>query len=936
MSITVTPPSSKNYSPWLDETTQSRSEGANVYARFRRAEVVCRERTAVMLQKRESVEVSTFGELRSEAERVGAWLAREGIRPGERCAILAENHPRWCAAYLGILLCGAVVVPLDVNQSAGALAEMLCDSGSRVLFTSRTQTEKARAVAQAVELKIVLLGDECELEGVLPFPLSVQAESALPPCPSGADDVAVLLYTSGTTSDPKGVELTHGNLLAVLDGVMEALPMSEQDNILSILPLFHVLPQLTGLLIPLTAGATVVMLAETSTPEVMRAFRERGISAFCCVPQFFYLIHQKLMEEVASWGRLKQQTFRLLLAANGLARNRLGINLGPKLFRKAHEVLGTRMRLLVTGSARFDPAIGHDLHRLGFQILQGYGLTECSGVATVTRLDDNPIGSVGRPLAGVEIKILQGDGRVGSVGEVLVRGPNVMNGYHGRPGATGEALHEGWLHTGDLGRFGPHGHLYITGRSKEVIVLSSGKNVYPEEVEASYLRSPLLKEMCIVAKATYQGQALAEQLHAVVVPNMDVMRERGFVSVHERVRYELESRAAELPPHQRVLSFQLHFGELPRTTTRKLKRGEVQQLVAAGPTSRTRSWTEDESEWRARPANARALELIGDALQGEARGVNARNIHPLDHLDLDLGLDSLGRVELAVKLEQAFGVALPEGSLQTLHTVRELVDAVVSASAGEGGDAKPAEAGWLWSQVFKQGRDGDSHREQLKEPSLPLACLLFVLTRLVTLSFRVLLRFRVSGREHMPEAPAMLCPNHQSYLDALFVVGVLPFRLFRRLFFVGELGYFNTPWSRWVARTFRIVLVDTDVNIREGLQLCAEGLDAGKVLVIFPEGERSVDGELRPFRKGVAILSAHTRAHVVPVALDGAYKVWPRGRGIQSLSRVCVKFGEPLPSVAVNEDCTPAEAEAIYQAQLERLSEQVGNLLDELRRIEGT
>lgn len=936
MSITVTPPSSKKYSPWLGETAASRGEVANVFERFRRAEVGCRERPAVMLQKRESVEVSTFGDLRSEAERIGVWLAREGIRPGEHCAILAENHPRWCAAYLGILLCGAVVVPLDFNQSSGALAEMLCDSGSRVLFTSRTQTEKARAAAQAVALKIVLLEDECELEGVLPFPVSAQEKSEVPPCPSGADDVAVLLYTSGTTSDPKGVELTHGNLLAVLDGVMEALPMSEQDNILSILPLFHVLPQLTGLLIPLTAGATVVMLAETSTPEVMRAFRERGISAFCCVPQFFYLIHQKLMEEVASWGRLKKQTFRLLLAANGLARNRLGINLGPKLFRKVHDVLGPRMRLLVTGSARFDPAIGHDLHRLGFQILQGYGLTECSGVATVTRLDDNPIGSVGRPLAGVEIKILQRDGRVGSDGEVLVRGPNVMNGYHKRSGATGETLNGGWLHTGDLGRFGPRGHLYITGRSKEVIVLSSGKNVYPEEVEASYLRSPLLKEICVVAKATYQGQALAEQLHAVVVPNMELMRERGFVSVQERVRYELESRAAELPPHQRVLSFQLHFGELPRTTTRKLKRGEVQQLVAAGPTSRTRSWTEDESEWRARPANARAVGLIGDALNGEARGVNARNIHPLDHLDLDLGLDSLGRVELAVKLEQDFGVALPEGSLQNLHTVRELVDAVVSASPDESRASKPAEAGQPWSQVFARGRDGGSHADQLEAPSLPLACLLFVLCRMVALSFRVLLRFRVSGKEHLPEAPAILCPNHQSFIDVLFVIGVLPFRLFRRLFFVGELGYFNTPLLRWVARTCRIVLVDTDVNIREALRLCADGLNAGKVLVIFPEGERSVDGALRPFRKGVAILSAHTRARLVPVALDGAYKVWPRGKGIQSLSRVSVKFGEPLPPVAVNEDCSPAEAEAVYQSQIERLTEEVGKLLGELRRTEGT
>lgn len=909
----------------LSDPAERLTAATNIYERFRLVAISNQGRPAIVFQGKTNVAVSTYGTLLADADRVAAWLAKEGVKPGERCALLAENQTRWCAAYLGVLRHGAAVVPLDNNQTPQALAGMLRDSGSRVLFTSRQLSEKAQLAAAATGQKVVLLEDESGLPGLLPFPPAIVPAAALPLCHARPEDLAVVLYTSGTTSEPKGVELTHGNLMAVLDGVLSATPSGPQDNILAILPLFHIVPQITGLLLPLSTGATVVLLSETSTAEVMRAFRERSITAFCCVPQFFYLIHQRLNEQISSWGPTKRIMFRTLLAMNGRLRDSLGLNLGRQLFRPIHNVFGPQMRLLVTGSARFDPAIGQELHKLGFQILQGYGLTECGGVATITRIDDNPIGSVGTPLAGVEVRIA-GAHAPGSEGEVLVRGPNVMTGYHDRPEATAAALRDGWLHTGDMGRLDKRGHLYITGRAKDVIVLSSGKNVYPEEVEAHYQRSAFLKEICVVPRQVQLGQAQAEQLHAIVVPDMELMRKRGIGNVRERIRYELDKRSALLPAYQRVLSFQIHFADLPRTTTRKLKRSEAQAMVTYDQLPAQRAWSSDEREWCARPAVRQALKIIAEGQQAYER-----DVHPLDRLDLDLGLDSMGRVELGLRLEEAFAITLPDTALQHAHTVRDLVDKVVSDSAARQHASAPPEARLVWRQVFAQGAESARNTEPFLALPLTWTYFLFLMSRVLGLLFRLLLRLRVTGTARLAVAPAILCPNHQSYLDSLLIISVLPWRLFRQLFFVSEPRYFNTPLRRWVARVCRIILVDAESNVVETLQLCAAGLQQGKVLLIFPEGERTLDGAIGPFRKGVAILSAHTSVPLVPVAIEGAFDVWPRGRRIQRLSQVKLNFGSPIPLVPVSEHCAPAEAEAIYSSQLARLTEQVRLLLDELR-----
>ncbi len=281
---------------------------------------------------------------------------------------------------------------------------------------------------------------------------------------------------------------------------LAGLTLDPSDAVLGVLPLFHVLSQMANIFLPLVKGARVVYLETLNTTELLRALAERKITAFAVVPQFFYLIHDRIFKEVTQRGTIAKQAVRALMAITRFFR-RLGWNSGRLFFRRIHKTFGENMRYLVTGGSRFDPQIAADFQALGIDVLQAYGLTETCGAACVNPLDNIVLGSVGPPLTGIEIRILDPQPQEGvaqPVGEILIRGAIVMKGYWNRPDATSAALKDGWLYTGDLGYLDSGGNLFITGRKKEVIILSNGKNVYPDEIETHYLKSPYIKEICVL------------------------------------------------------------------------------------------------------------------------------------------------------------------------------------------------------------------------------------------------------------------------------------------------------------------------------------------------------------------------------------------------------------------------------------------------------
>ena len=878
----------------------------NVFSLFLAAAEQFPDRPAVELFRPDGLDTWTYGELRALADRTTRRLSALGVGAGTRCAILADNDARWCSTYLGILHTGAAAVPLDTAYKPGQVATVLGDSGARVFFTTAaylaTASQACASLASAP--RIVLISGAAP--GIASLEDAVEDSSPLPPCPATPGDPAVILYTSGTTSDPKGVVLTHGNLLAERAAALEIVTIGESDRILGILPLFHALAQIANLMLPFTTGARVVFLATLNSGEMMRALKEREITAFCVVPQFFYLLHQRVVEGLASRSRAARLAFRMLLRVNGVLRQRLGVNAGRLLFGAVHGALGGRMRIMVTGGSRFEPRIGRDLYRMGLNIVQAYGLTECSGAATLTRPGDAHIESVGQALAGVEVRILDEPGaadRDHRDGEVLIKGPIVMAGYHNRPDATAAALQDGWLHTGDLGYLDADGRLHITGRKKEIIVLASGKNIYPEELEAVYGQSPFVAEVCVLGVARPDDPS-SERLHAIVVPNFDLMRERGIVNTREIVRFDIESLSLQLPRHKRVLSFDIWREPLPRTTTRKLKRHEIERRYhetaseAAAPVEPP-AWRDEDQAWASDPHAERALAAIRAAAKPGAI------VTPTANLELDLGLDSMERVELLARLERLCGTRVAPDVAQGIYTVRELVEALRTSMTATAGHA-PAIDPW---QHMLDGDPDDPAVKSILDPKPVFAPVAFMVAHLVYAFAWLFLGFRVTGREHLRrEGPYLISPNHQGYLDGFLLMASLPYPIFKRLFFVGASEYFATPLTAFLARLMNIVPVDPDTNLVRAMQAGAFGLRHGKILVLFPEGERSPDGTPRTFKKGAAILASQLGVPIVPVAIHGAFDFWPRGKGVRwrtllpgSGARATLQFGAPIAPAAAGE-----------------------------------
>jgi long-chain acyl-CoA synthetase len=890
---------------------------------------------ALEIQRHDHLESCTYAELHQMAESVGRWITENGLARGSRLAIVADNHPRWVAAYLGIIAAGCVVVPLDTALHADQLMKLLKDSGTSALFCDARHATAAREAVASLGIGLVLMDPDRMTDHSIgqPWLANLPAifnggSGKFRPAPASVEDLASLLYTSGTTADPKGVMLTHANFLGEVEAVFNWVDLGPTDALLGVLPMFHVLAQMANLLLPLVKGSRVVYLETLNTTELLRALRERNITAFAVVPQFFYLIHERIFQEVAKRGVLTQKIFHGLVGFNRTIR-KAGINAGPLLFKKIHDTLGENMRYLVTGGSRFDPQIAKDFHDLGIDVLQAYGLTETTAAVFANSPANNVIGSVGKAMKGVEAKVVdlqpQEDGGP-STGEIALRGAVVMKGYWNRPGATAAVLRDGWFYTGDLGYFDADGNLFLTGRKKEVIVLSNGKNIYPEEVEAHYLKSPYIKELAVMGLEGKPGEG-GDRLHAVIVPNFDALRQKKIVNAKEVIRFDIEGLSQQIASTKRIGSYEIWQDDLPRTTTRKIKRFEVEKRVKANQSRRVddnselpaeRPLTADDAAWLDQPDVQRALKVIRDAARTAPPG-----LRPSHNLELDLGLDSMQRVELLSQVEDQLGGNVEESQLAEIYTVRDLVDAVLQ-SAASGAGTHTAFAGW--KAILAEEPDAAAVLS-LARPQPFSDAFWYMVSRLIQVIALDRFDLHVRGIEKLPRSGGyILSSNHQSYLDPVILASVLPPDVFDKVFAVGTSEIFGKGFMLRLARSLRVVVVDPDANLIPAMRAGAFGLRQGRPLILYPEGERSVDGTPRTFKKGAAILSIHLQVPIVPVAIEGFYKAWPRNKPFQGFTPLKMVFGNPI--------LPPPEtqaSEAAYEKLTTELKARVVEMWDELR-----
>lgn len=904
------------------------------YDRF----VECAERwpsnVALELQRHDQLESCTYGELRQMSESIGRWIIENNFPRGARLAILADNHPRWVATFLGIIASGCAAVPLDTNLHDDQITKLLKDAGASAVFVDAKHLSVVQPAAKELKIRLILTDPEratgsgnqalTNLTDIFQ-----KSDGNFQPAPSTPDDLAALLYTSGTTADPKGVMLTHANLLGEVEAVFNWVDLGPTDALLGVLPLFHVLALMANLLLPLVKGSRVVYLETLNTTQLMLALKERNITAFAVVPQFFYLIHDRIYEEIKKRGVLTQKIFGAMVALNRALR-KVGLNAGPILFRKVHETLGPKMRYLATGGSRFDPKISSDFYDLGIDVMQALGLTETAAAIYVNKPNDIVFGSCGKAMKGVEGKIVDPqpqEDRGQPVGEIVVRGPMVMKGYWNRPDATAAVLRDGWLYTGDLGYFDSHGNLFVTGRKKEVIVLSNGKNIYPEEIEAHYMKSPFIKEIAVLG---LEGKAGEDRLHAVVVPNFDVLRQKKIVNAKEVIRFDIEGLSQQIASTKRIGSYEIWQEDLPRTTTRKIKRFEVEKRVKSNQAKKVsddadvpteKPLTPEESSWLDQPDVQRGLAIIRESSPGAPA-----KLLPSHNLELDLGLDSMQRIELLSRLEEDLGGNVEESQLTEIYTVRELLDAVLTSAAS--GHTAPRAAFAGWSAILAE-EPTDPEVLALRNPQPAFDTFWYPLSRVIQMVSRDFFHLRVSGIERLPrKGPYILSSNHQSYIDPVIMTSCLPKEIMENTFALGTSEIFGQGFMRRLARWIRVMVLDPDANLVPAMRAGAYGLKQGRILILYPEGERSIDGSPRIFKKGAAILSIHMQVPIVPVAIDGFYDAWPRGKNFfQKLAPLKMVFGDPI--------APPPESdasEAAYDALTAKVKSQIVEMWEELRK----
>lgn len=805
----------------------------------------------------------TFGGIWSGACRLAEKLALTEFPTGSIVVLSGANSPEWASACLGIHLAGQTVSPIDPEISDEELGNILSIlEPAAAVCDNKLSARFKNSVPLVIELESLDLS---------PAEISFEAK------PFREDQPVSIIFTSGSTSTPKGVMLSEKNFLHNVETLVSTRGLiSAADRMLNLLPLHHVYPFTATLLTPLCVGATVIYPRSFKGSDIMEAARQQRATIIVVVPRVLQAMHDRIFSTVKKENFFKQAVFRLLLKLGSLGIEK-GFRPGRFLIRKVHLNLPT-LRFFACGGAKLDSLIHRDLATLGFRILEAYGLSETAPIATINSLRKPVFGSVGKPAPGVEIKFEQTDPALDEK-EVLVRGPNVMLGYWRLPEVSEQAFLEGWFRTGDLGYLDGKGNLYLRGRSKEMIVLPSGKNIYPEELEKVYSRGSLVEEICICLRPDRKGEHLA----AVVVPDREEIQRRKISRIYEEIKFEIENLSVRLPSYQRINEILLFKDPLPRTRLGKLKRYAIMETLEAKSkeaASATQTFGQEQEP------QDELLVFVKQKLLLD------RNVTGRENLELDLGLDSIAKLDFLSDFETRFGAALTD----------EQASAVLSVD-----DFRP---------FLKAAKAGATQEEGLRKRRIltPLAELVDLkegawgrLLRLVfrfkfKLIFRLLFGARITGIENLPcEGAYIIAPNHVSYIDALLIHALVPRSVSKRLFSLAIAGIFNRFPFAQISYRARVIKTGTVETTAKSLHYAEQILKLGYPLILFPEGKRSIDGKVDEPKPGAALLALKCRVPLVPVHLRGMEKILSRMHPGISLGTLEAEILPPIPPEGTEE-----------------------------------
>ena len=839
-----------------------------------------------MKRNREWVRYS-YRQLYEVSRQVAFTLWEHGYRKGDRVILFAENQPEWGIAYLAAVQIGVIVVPIDPQTAEDELFALAEYTESKAILTSEAcvarlhRTPIKPSPDKSGSPAFLNINNFCEPFACEQTETAVPTDSELPAVPDNfpdveidPDTVASIIFTMGTTVEARGAMISHRGFVANVVAVSKALPPEDTDRFLSVLPLYHALGFSCNFLMSIYAGTTITYTNSLRPTSILAIMRETKTTVLIGVPRLFQLLYDTIKRYVVQSPEAMEAP------------------LDPEIVQEIQAALGGHIRVLVSGGAALPDEVYDRFMEFGLTIYQGYGMTEASPVLSVNPHHKSKRGTVGPAVQGVQLQVINPDEN--GVGEIVASSPSLMQGYYRNEPVTEQVIRDGLLYTGDLGYFDEEGYLYLTGRSKDVIVSGAGKNIYPVELEALYRHSSLISEICVVGMST---DNLFEVAHVIIVPVCNENQDKD--EVEKAIHQHIQKRAQDLPTYQHLQTVHFWDTELPKTSDAVIDRHRVKEILQEQLSRQTqvatqineevseRAWGESEKAGKRENGKTSAPsppsgveEVIIFELSRLAR-LPADQIHLNSNLGTELGLDSMARVELLLLLESRLQRSIPDELISKIQTVGDVAETVKT----------------LQSESTPLTIDEETSAYIERSKSSPLSMTLAGLFRFsVWAIYRCYFSIKCNGLENLPrEQPYIIAANHSSHLDTLAVMTVLKSESKRLRVLAAKDYWFSTRFKSWFSgELLKFVPFDRHANFLQGLRISQEVLKQNECLLIYPEGTRSVTGELQPFKPGLGLLAYETGSPIIPTYINGTYHALPKGKSLPRKSRIQVTFGKPI------------------------------------------
>ena len=768
----------------------------------------------------------TYAECMELVEQRAAFLQSEGFKKGDVIAMLALSNAEWAVTYMAITSIGAVILPLDINLPQDNYPAMLKKVKAKALFVS----DEFKGFVKEIKTYPVSLNKSLDKNKKFEAPtLSI-------------NDHASYLYTSGTTGTPKIIILTHGNIFQTTNSCADRIKLSAKEVFLCLLPLYHVYALVACFTGPFARGCSINYLTSLKGPDIMKALSDNPISVFPAAPQLWETIMDGILNKVKDQSNFKYQLFIFFLK-NGVIMRNIGLSfLVNKIFKPIHDILGDSHSFFISGGAPLKDKYRLYYKSMGFTVIEGYGLTETTGPITLSDPFNNTIGSVGAPVEGNEAKLknINSEG----IGELWLKGVSVMPEYYNNEQSTTEAFDDyGFFNTGDLARIDKYGNVFITGRTKNVIALSSGKNVYPEELESYYKQSDAIEEIAVFER--HVGGK--EKVYAVIVPTKKSNTSYGII------KDEINRLNRGLPSYKTVNDFAISFDKLPVNSVRKIVYRDVITLLEKGV------FMENDNDKAIlqtiltglSPAEIEIIDILKKKLKADK--LYARQTLA------DFGIDSLGLVDLLVHLEEKLNITIDTEKLKKLQTIEELV---LYLSSLEKGVEQNIE-----ERLFKG--------EITQKPLLFFNPFLYVWIWLIKLLFKYLWRTDVINHEKLDIKNNIILANHTSYFDIPILVKAIPAMQIKNTYAIGKK---SVSGVKYVFHGIPVIWIEDEREANEIFKKTSDLLRQGKSIVIFPEGSRSEDNEMHEFKLGAAYVAKNLNKEIIPITINGTFDIWSRSK----------------------------------------------------------